>query len=282
MPFDCPRAYRYDSCFSRVSRRPAREPNEAYVSAESPPPQADPWFPCSYGHQERPHRPEAPARQGPQAPHRQHPVGATATPRPCPAASPPHVCVPEIPPFGALALAARVCSRAGTRPAGFYEISDRAGPDGTRNIGPAWSDRVQKIWRRCPAQSRKTAAPRGLPATGPGDDHHARTASTRYRGDPAARIARRAVRRDRSGVSDSGTQTARDEVTAGRRIGLLIIHGYQLLLAPFTGGACRFEPSCSVYAIEAVTRHGLIRGGWVALRRVVRCHPFAHARIDPV
>ena len=71
-------------------------------------------------------------------------------------------------------------------------------------------------------------------------------------------------------------------MTAGRRVGLLIIHGYQLLLAPFTGGACRFQPSCSAYAIEAVTRHGLIRGGWMALRRVVRCHPFAHARIDPV
>lgn len=71
-------------------------------------------------------------------------------------------------------------------------------------------------------------------------------------------------------------------MTAGRRVGLLIIHGYQLLLAPFAGGACRFEPSCSVYAVEAVTRHGLIRGGWLALRRVTRCHPFAHAGIDPV
>ena len=71
-------------------------------------------------------------------------------------------------------------------------------------------------------------------------------------------------------------------MTAGRRVGLLIIHGYQLLLAPFAGGACRFEPSCSAYAIEAVTRHGLFRGGWLALRRVARCHPFAPARIDPV
>jgi putative membrane protein insertion efficiency factor len=71
-------------------------------------------------------------------------------------------------------------------------------------------------------------------------------------------------------------------VTPGRRLGLLLIHGYQLLLAPFAGGACRFEPSCSAYAIEAVTRHGLIRGGWKALRRIARCHPFAQARIDPV
>jgi putative membrane protein insertion efficiency factor len=71
-------------------------------------------------------------------------------------------------------------------------------------------------------------------------------------------------------------------VTVGRRIGLFIIRGYQLLLAPFAGGACRFEPSCSAYATEAITRHGLIRGGWQALRRIVRCHPFASAGIDPV
>ena len=71
-------------------------------------------------------------------------------------------------------------------------------------------------------------------------------------------------------------------MTIGRRIGLTIIHGYQLVLAPFAGGACRFEPSCSAYAIEAVTRHGLVRGGWQALRRIARCHPFAAPGIDPV
>ena len=71
-------------------------------------------------------------------------------------------------------------------------------------------------------------------------------------------------------------------MTLDRRIGLLIIRGYQLLLGPLAGGACRFEPSCSAYAIEAVTRYGLIRGGWRALRRLARCHPFAHAGIDPV
>ena len=71
-------------------------------------------------------------------------------------------------------------------------------------------------------------------------------------------------------------------MTVGRRVALLVIHGYQLLLAPFAGGACRFEPSCSAYALEAVTRYGILRGGWMALRRVARCHPFAQARIDPV
>ena len=71
-------------------------------------------------------------------------------------------------------------------------------------------------------------------------------------------------------------------MTVGLRVGLLLVHGYQLLLAPFAGGACRFEPSCSAYAIEAITRFGLVRGGWRALRRVARCHPLAHPGIDPV
>lgn len=66
------------------------------------------------------------------------------------------------------------------------------------------------------------------------------------------------------------------------RIGLLVVRSYQLLLAPFAGGACRFEPSCSHYAIEAVETHGLAVGLWLAVRRVARCHPFARPGIDPV
>ena len=71
-------------------------------------------------------------------------------------------------------------------------------------------------------------------------------------------------------------------MSLGRRVGVAIVHGYQLLLGPFAGGACRFQPSCSAYAIEAIERYGLVRGGWRALRRVARCHPFAHSGYDPV
>lgn len=67
-----------------------------------------------------------------------------------------------------------------------------------------------------------------------------------------------------------------------RRIGFVIVRAYQLLLSPFSGGACRFEPSCSEYAMQAVELHGLVRGLWLALRRVGRCHPFAAHGIDPV
>jgi len=66
------------------------------------------------------------------------------------------------------------------------------------------------------------------------------------------------------------------------RLGLVIVRAYQLLLSPFAGGACRFEPSCSAYAMEAIQTHGLLRGLWLSVRRVARCHPFAKPGIDPV
>jgi uncharacterized protein len=60
------------------------------------------------------------------------------------------------------------------------------------------------------------------------------------------------------------------------------VRGYQILLSPLVGGACRFTPSCSAYAIEALERHGALRGTWSALRRVARCHPWGSAGYDPV
>jgi len=66
------------------------------------------------------------------------------------------------------------------------------------------------------------------------------------------------------------------------RVGLVIVRAYQVLLSPFAGGACRFEPSCSAYAMEAIQTHGLRRGLWLSVRRVARCHPFARPGVDPV
>jgi putative membrane protein insertion efficiency factor len=66
------------------------------------------------------------------------------------------------------------------------------------------------------------------------------------------------------------------------RIAVALVHAYQLLLSPFTGGSCRFEPSCSAYAIEAIERYGLIAGGRLAARRVMKCHPFGPHGLDPV
>lgn len=66
------------------------------------------------------------------------------------------------------------------------------------------------------------------------------------------------------------------------RIAQALIRGYQLLLGPFIGGACRFEPSCSTYAMEAMATHGAWRGVFLTLRRLGRCHPLASPGFDPV
>lgn len=67
-----------------------------------------------------------------------------------------------------------------------------------------------------------------------------------------------------------------------RKILVLIIQGYRLLISPFLGSNCRFYPSCSEYAQEAITEHGVIRGLWLSLKRLGRCHPWHEGGIDPV
>jgi len=61
-----------------------------------------------------------------------------------------------------------------------------------------------------------------------------------------------------------------------------LLRGYQLLLSPMLGPRCRFYPSCSNYAIEALRVHGAARGSWLAARRVGRCHPWNAGGLDPV
>jgi hypothetical protein len=61
-----------------------------------------------------------------------------------------------------------------------------------------------------------------------------------------------------------------------------IIRGYQLGISPMLGPRCRFYPSCSCYAHTAIERYGVLRGLWMGLRRLLRCHPFAEGGYDPV
>ena len=67
-----------------------------------------------------------------------------------------------------------------------------------------------------------------------------------------------------------------------RRVLAGLIRGYQLALSPLLPPSCRFTPSCSQYALEAVSRHGAIKGAWLAARRLARCHPFHPGGFDPV
>jgi hypothetical protein len=74
----------------------------------------------------------------------------------------------------------------------------------------------------------------------------------------------------------------RDRPSAAARVMATVITGYRRFLSPLLPPRCRFLPSCSAYALEAVQSHGAARGGWLAVRRLSRCHPFHAGGIDPV
>ena len=64
---------------------------------------------------------------------------------------------------------------------------------------------------------------------------------------------------------------------------LLVIRFYKKAISPYTPSVCRYEPTCSQYAYEAISKYGAAKGGWLAFRRLMRCHPFSkHSRYDPV
>ncbi|SNR54141.1 membrane protein insertion efficiency factor YidD [Puniceibacterium sediminis] len=62
----------------------------------------------------------------------------------------------------------------------------------------------------------------------------------------------------------------------------LPVRAYRATFSPIVGHSCRFQPTCSAYALEALERHGAFRGGWLTLRRLARCHPFGGSGIDNV
>ena len=67
-----------------------------------------------------------------------------------------------------------------------------------------------------------------------------------------------------------------------RAIALKLIRGYQLFISPLFPPSCRYYPTCSNYGYEAIEKYGIIKGGWMAFRRVLRCHPFRSGGYDPV
>jgi len=83
------------------------------------------------------------------------------------------------------------------------------------------------------------------------------------------------------GEGNARVMTARSP-RPGAHVAILGLRMYQIVLAPWLGPACRFEPSCSHYAISAIDRHGVAYGCYLALRRVARCNPLGGSGYDPV
>lgn len=67
-----------------------------------------------------------------------------------------------------------------------------------------------------------------------------------------------------------------------RRVLILLVRAYQVGLSPLLPASCRYTPSCSAYAVEALERHGALRGSWLTVRRLARCHPWGGHGYDPV
>jgi len=67
-----------------------------------------------------------------------------------------------------------------------------------------------------------------------------------------------------------------------RRLLIALVRAYRLLLSPWLGNACRFEPTCSVYALQALEHHGALGGSYLAARRILRCNPWCAGGCDPV
>lgn len=68
----------------------------------------------------------------------------------------------------------------------------------------------------------------------------------------------------------------------GQWVVLKLIRGYQLAISPHLPPSCKYQPTCSEYGFEAIERYGAVRGGWMAVRRIARCNPFAKGGYDPV
>ncbi len=67
-----------------------------------------------------------------------------------------------------------------------------------------------------------------------------------------------------------------------KRLLIALVRGYRLLLSPWLGSGCRFEPTCSLYALAALEKHGAATGSYLTLRRLMRCHPWCEGGCDPV
>jgi len=83
-------------------------------------------------------------------------------------------------------------------------------------------------------------------------------------------------------IAQKGVFAACLNFAIGSKVLLLFVRLYQAALSPFLGHCCRFFPTCSEYACEAIEKHGALKGSWLAIKRICRCHPFHKGGFDPV
>ncbi len=130
-----------------------------------------------------------------------------------------------------------------------------------------------------PQPGTTTSAPSARPsAFDPSAGYPRRRTRLAGGGPSVLRAARRGARRG-TGSDDRARCPGRAPMS---RVMVLLLRGYQLVISPLLGPRCRFYPSCSAYAIEAITVHGPLRGSWLAGRRLLRCHPWNPGGPDPV
>ena len=83
-------------------------------------------------------------------------------------------------------------------------------------------------------------------------------------------------------MTSTEQQETRKRTSAAAWLLIVLLNGYRRFVSPLLAPRCRFYPSCSAYALEAVQLHGALRGSWLATRRLSRCHPFHAGGLDPV
>jgi uncharacterized protein len=145
--------------------------------------------------------------------------------------------------------------------------------------------RYEEAWESKRSKPRQAVGARGLPARSEaGRAGRCWSRSRRQREDRGGRCVVRRISRGSGAALPQSCQIRRllGTSTLMRALALFFLRAYKKLISPWLPPMCRFEPTCSVYAMEAISKYGVLRGSWLALRRLLRCQPFHPGGWDPV